>query len=119
MSRTLYQTNMPHKLALIQVINTIVLILTLEVNKWDLIFDFTKDDNKRNFEFLDPSEFKIIIKQLDDFEQKAVQVFDIPERYGGTIADDANFQDHGKDESDMMAFSIDTSMKDAAKKVEE
>ena len=60
----------------------------------------------------------MITKELDDFEQKAVQVFPVPERYGGTIADDANFQDHGKDEN-MMAFSIDVSQKDAAKKVEE
>jgi len=40
------------------------------VNKWDLIFDFTKDDSgkKLNYQFLDPSEFKLIEKSLEDFE---------------------------------------------------
>ena len=57
---------MLHKSALIQVNK--ILLITIEVNKWDLIFDFTKDESKRNFEFLDPSEFKMITKELDDFE---------------------------------------------------
>jgi hypothetical protein len=38
------------------------------VNKWDLIFDFNKKDSGLNFKFLDPSEFKIISKEIEGFE---------------------------------------------------
>lgn len=49
------------------------LMLTLDVNKWDLIFDFTKkDDSKLNYEFLNPSEFHLITKELEDFSEKPV-----------------------------------------------
>lgn len=45
-------------------------------------------------------------------------VFPYPERYGGTINDDADFHEHGKDDK-MMAFGIEVSQKDAANKVQE
>jgi hypothetical protein len=37
-------------------------------NKWDLIFDFTKDDAKLNYQFLDPSEFYRVTKEIPDLE---------------------------------------------------
>jgi hypothetical protein len=50
------------------------------VNKWDLIFDFTKNEasKKLNFEFLDPSEFSIISKSVDGIDQKPVMAFPYP-----------------------------------------
>lgn len=37
-------------------------------NKWELIFDFTTNESgeKKNYELLDPSEFSIVRKELDD-----------------------------------------------------
>lgn len=64
--------------------------MNIDANKWDLIFDFTKDDSKLNYEFLDPSEFRIITKELEGFEERPVAPFAYPEKYGGNIADDAN-----------------------------
>ena len=82
----------------------------LGLNKWDLIFDFTTDDKKKNYEFLDPSEFKLIKKDIDGMDEKASDVpfFPYPKKYGGTLADDAN-KHEVKGEEDMMAFSIHTS----------
>jgi len=79
-------------------------------NKWDLIFDFTKDDAKLNYAFLDPSEFYTVTKEIPDLEGSPVPVapFALPERYGGTLANDIN--EHARQHDDnMMAFSITTS----------
>jgi hypothetical protein len=88
------------------------------VNKWDLIFDFNKEDNKQNFSFLDPSEFKIISKEIEGIDEQPVVVFPFPQKYGGSLADDANagLANHN---DGLMAFSITTSAADAAKRVEE
>jgi len=45
-----------------------------------LIFDFTKDEkgDKKNFELLDPADFKIITKSVEGVEQKPVVVFPYP-----------------------------------------
>ena len=88
------------------------------VNKWDLIFDFNKEDNKQNFSFLDPSEFKIISKEIEGVDEQPVVVFPFPQKYGGSLADDANagLANHN---DGLMAFSITTSAADAAKKVQE
>lgn len=45
-----------------QLVLTLVILLEItynvDVNKWDLIFDFTKNDSgKLNYSFVDPSEF--------------------------------------------------------------
>jgi hypothetical protein len=86
----------------------------LEVNKWDLIFDFTTSDKKLNYELMDPSEFKLITKELEGFASPPACVFPYPQKYGGTIADDAN-KHVEKQHDDMMAFSVGVSAKDAAK----
>lgn len=87
----------------------------IDVNKWDLIFDFTKkEDNQLNYSFLDPAEFKIITKTLDDMDAKPVMPFPYPEKYGGKQADDATQHSHD-DHGDMMAFKIGVSAKDAEK----
>ena len=86
------------------------------VNKWDLIFDFTKGETKDNYQFLDPSQFKIITKEIEGFEEKPVLVFPYPQKYGGSLADDANEGLANYNEG-MLAFSITTSANDAAKKV--
>lgn len=48
------------------------------VNKWDLIFDFTKGETKDNYKFLEPSQFKIITKEIEGFEERPVLVFPYP-----------------------------------------
>ena len=48
------------------------------VNKWDLIFDFNKKDSGLNYQFLDPSEFHIVTKEIEGFEQRPVVVFPYP-----------------------------------------
>jgi len=45
-----------------------VLNAGLEVNKWDLIFDFTTKDSGTNFEFLPPEQFKVEVKELEGLE---------------------------------------------------
>ena len=64
----------------------------LTANKWDLIFDFTKDDSKLNFAFLEPSEFYKVTKALPDLDgaPQPVAPFAIPQKYGGTLANDIN-----------------------------
>ena len=61
-------------------------------NKWDLIFDFTKDDAKLNYSFLDPSEFYTVTKEVGDLEgsPSPVAPFALPKKYGGKLADDVN-----------------------------
>ena len=61
-------------------------------NKWDLIFDFTKDDAKLNYSFLDPSEFYTVTKEVGDLEgsPSPVAPFSLPKKYGGKLADDVN-----------------------------
>lgn len=85
-----------------------------KVNKWELIFDFTTKDSGKNYEFLDPSEFSLITKELDgDFAGvPPAHVFPYPARFGGTLSDDAPAQSHAHDDN-MMAFSITTSAKAA------
>ena len=85
------------------------------MNKWDLIFDFTKNvsGNKSNFKILEPENFKIFSKTVDGVDAQPVAAFPYPQRYGGTIADDANQQFEKKD--DMMAFGFNTSQADAQK----
>ena len=84
-----------------------------------MIFDFTTKDSGKNFEFLPPENFKIEYKELDGLEgdPRAVQVFPTPQRYGGSLADDAN---HGQasDHDGMMAFRIGVSQAEAAKLME-
>lgn len=92
----------------------------IDVNKWDLIFDFTKDESgkKLNYQFLDPSEFKFIEKTIDDIEGEPVKVFPYPQRYGGNVPDDINLQYEKKDDN-MHSFSIHISAQDAQKVVEQ
>ena len=75
------------------------------MNKFDLIFDFTKNDQKLNYSFVDPADFKIIEKSVEGLKQKPVLVFPLPQRYGGTIPDDANLQ-HEKKDDGLMAFGF-------------
>jgi hypothetical protein len=55
---------------------------------------------------VDPSEFQIITKPVEGIEQKPVLVFPYPQRYGGTVSDDANHH-ADKKEDNMMAFGFD------------
>ena len=45
--------------------------------------------------------------------------FALPERYGGTLANDINSSAYRQHDDNMMAFSITTSATDAARKMEE
>ena len=84
------------------------------VNKWELIFDFTKDASgqKKNFDLLDPSEFKFIQKEVEGEPSKPVFAFPYPKRYGGHLEDDA-LEGNDKKDDGMMAFGFDVSQKDA------
>ena len=43
--------------------------MTIDDNKWELIFDFTKDETGlKNFSLLNPSEFEIITKTVDGMD---------------------------------------------------
>ena len=81
------------------------------MNKWELIFDFTKDESgkKLNFELLDPSEFKLIEKSIEGFDEKPVFVFPYPERYGGTVDDNAIHLNEKKDDN-LFSFGVGVSM---------
>jgi hypothetical protein len=50
----------------------------IDVNKWELIFDFTKDGEKKNFEHLEPSEFEFIEKTVEGDDAPIVKVFPYP-----------------------------------------
>jgi hypothetical protein len=89
-----------------------------QMNKWDLIFDFTTKDSGKNYEFLDPSEFSMVTKTLEGDYPAPIAPFPTPQRYGGTLLDDANQRAVPQHDDGMMAFSIHTSAKDAAKVVE-
>ena len=80
------------------------------MNKWDLIFDFTKDESGKqmNYQFLDPSEFKVVSKSIEGVDQKPVMAFPYPQKYGGTLDDDANKNVEQKDDN-MKAFGFNTS----------
>lgn len=53
---------------------------------------------------------------MEDIEQKPVLVFPYPERYGGTLSNDAIESNEKKD--NMMAFGFNTTQKDAEKHLE-
>jgi hypothetical protein len=56
-------------LALILVRNKSINKMTIDDNKWELIFDFTKDESGlKNFSLLNPSEFEIITKTVDGMD---------------------------------------------------
>ena len=74
-----------------------------------------------NYAFLEPSEFYTVTKELPDLEGSPVPVtpFALPERYGGTVANDINQNAARQHDDNMMAFSITTSATDAARKMEQ
>ena len=88
--------------------------MNVDVNKWDLIFDFTKDESgkKLNYSFVDPSEFHIITKTIEGIEGEPVTVFPYPQRYGGTLPDDANAHNEKKDDG-LMAFGFNVNQQEA------
>jgi hypothetical protein len=51
-----------------------------------------------NYSFVEPENFKIIEKAVPEIDSKPVLVFPLPQRYGGTIPDDANLQNEKKDD---------------------
>ena len=76
-------------------------------NKWELIFDFTERDEGKNFNLLDPAEFKIRSIQVEEMEERPVTVFPFPKRYGGVIPDDAFTGGSAKkDEGGMESFGF-------------
>ena len=87
-----------------------------EVNKWDLIFDFTKQESgELNYQIMEPKEWKMEEKEVEGVDERPEVAFPYPVRYGGTIPDDADFR--GED-TKMQTFDIKTSAKDAQKQVE-
>ena len=79
-----------------------------EINKWDLIFDFTKKENgELNYSIVDPKDWKMNKEPIEGIEGEPVVTFAYPVRYGGTIPDDAYFgEEKNVDKGGMMAFDI-------------
>lgn len=93
--------------------------LSPEENKWDLIFDFTDTNEAGNkivhHQLLDPSQFQQLEKPVDGFEDACVNPFPIPQRYGGTGAD--NDLNAARPEGE--TFDIRTTSKEDAQKIYE
>ena len=89
-----------------------------EENKWDMIFDFTdtneSGEKETHHKLMDPSEFSKVEKQVEGFEDPLTNPFPIPQRYGGTGADN----DLTKKEEDG-TFDIRTTSKEDAEKIYE
>tara|TARA_B110000285_G_scaffold196856_1_gene228091 strand:+ start:276 stop:674 length:399 start_codon:yes stop_codon:yes gene_type:complete len=64
----------------------------MEVNRWNLIHDFTpKGEGELNYVELDTEEWEMKVDELEDVEGEIGEIFPYPERYGGTIEDTADF----------------------------
>jgi hypothetical protein len=92
-------------------------LLHKDINKWDLIFDFTKQESgELNYSIIDPKDWKMEYIPVEGIDAHPVTAFPYPVRYGGTIPDDAYF---GEDKDEKMeTFDIKTSAADAAKQVQ-
>lgn len=64
----------------------------MEVNRWNLIHDFTpKGEGELNYVELDTEQWEMKVDELEDVEGEIGEIFPYPERYGGTIEDTADF----------------------------
>jgi hypothetical protein len=77
--------------------------LPIAENKWDLIFDFTKKASGSNFSIGEAKDWKVERIQVEGFEEAKDAVFLYPQKYGGTVPDDANF---GAEDDTMQQFGI-------------
>lgn len=77
--------------------------LNIEENKWNLIFDFTKKQEGSNFLIGEPKDWKMESIKLDGFSEPPACVFLYPQRYGGTVPDDAKF---GTEDETMQQFGV-------------
>lgn len=84
--------------------------LKTDVNKWNMIFDFTTKSDGTNFKVMDPSEWQMVKTPVDGMEEQPVVAFPYPEKYGGTISDSANFASS----AEQNAFGIDMSQNQAS-----
>lgn len=78
------------------------------MNKWELIFDFSKKGHE-NFKIMPPSEFQISMMNVDGFGQPEL-VLGIPQRYGGNLPDEKP-----QSSAEHMSFGITTTAADAQK----
>lgn len=86
------------------------------VNNWDKVFNFT-DTNETgeklvHHKLLEPSEFQIIDKPVEGFDQPLVNPFAVPQRYGGTAPDNDLTQHEGDG-----TFDIRTTSKEQAEEL--
>lgn len=95
--------------------------LNTEVNKWNMIFDFTTNaSGNLNFAVMNPSEWSLVFKKVESQPDEQPEVaFAFPVRYGGTIPDDAKFASSAEDSNGMMAFGFDHSQAQAQLKASE
>lgn len=71
--------------------------LNTEVNKWDMIFDFTLNaKGDLNFQVMDPKEWEVKSKPIEGLGEPEI-TFAYPARYGGTIPDDMKFVSSAED----------------------
>jgi len=87
-----------------------------ELNKWDLVFDFTETDDAGNkidnFHTLDPSKFSIVNLPIEGFDAPASQL-PLPKKFGGELEDNdpTMMGSHGLD--GMSEFKLGTSAAEA------
>lgn len=81
------------------------------MNKWELVFDFSKK-GEQNFSFMPPSEFHAQLINVEGLGQPEL-VFGIPQRYGGHLP---NTPPQSSAEVD--SFGISTSATDAQKHID-
>ena len=81
---------------------------SLANNKFEMIFDFTKDETgaKLNFSLLDPHIINIMRKSVDGDSNEPVVAFPYPKRYGGQLDDAVSYE---KKEDNMTAFGFNVS----------
>lgn len=89
-----------------------------KVNKWNQVFDFTKqEDGTLNYKIIDPKEFKIItpkdIKEDIELKEQGDWIFELPIDFGGTLPNE--YKGH---KDSLMAFDITTGAEAAQKAYE-
>lgn len=62
---------------------------------------------------MDPSDFSIIKKTIEGVEGAPVEVFPYPQRYGGTLPNEAAASHEKEGDNGMMAFGFDTNQAQA------
>ena len=86
--------------------------LKIAENHWDLIHDFTENDNGQlNYSIVHPDQWELEAFPLEGIDEQPAEAIPYPVRYGGNIPDDAYF---GEEAEGDQAFDIKNSSQNAA-----